>query len=239
MYQEGVDCSQGRYDVNSFFPTTFLQLFLYERFPNLAPMPRVFSIEKSEPRCARWAEGCVQGSLASIFDFEDKFVARPYIMPVCGVSSTVAYRLNDCELVFELGVSYLGDADSVMVLSTISGYLLYFVDDIYGVAAYNPLRVARQFGLDQGVPQHFHSSVPSTIDCMQLYVYSFLSEELQRRGRVVLVSKDRIGKTTRSWRKYWRCNLTSFREFLSSNPASIYVELIPSDDPELCMAHGE
>ncbi|CAL5395888.1 unnamed protein product [Camellia sinensis] len=198
MYQEGVDRSKGRYDVTSFLPTTFLQLFLYERFPSLASMPKVFSIKESEPRSARWAERCVQGSLASIFDFEDKFVARSYAMPICGVSSTIAYRLDDCELVLEPGVSYLGDADSVMVLSTVSGYLPYFVDGTYGMVAYNPLRAARQFGLDQRVPQHLPSLVPSAADCMQLYVYSFLSEELRRRGRVVLASKGRIGETTLS-----------------------------------------
>ncbi|CAL5412359.1 unnamed protein product [Camellia sinensis] len=239
MYQEGIDRSKGRYDVTSFLPTTFLQLFLYERFPSLAPMPKVFSIEKSEPRSARWAEGCVQGSLASIFDFEDKFVAHPYVMPVCGVSSTVAYRLDDYELVLEPGVSYLGDADSAMVLSTVSGYLPYFLDGTYGVVAYHPLRVARQVGLDQGVPQHLPSPVPSAADCMQLYVYSFLLEELRRRGRVVLASKGRIGGTTPSWRKYWRCNLALFRAFLSSDLDPVHVELIPSDDPELCMARGD
>ncbi|GMP45802.1 hypothetical protein CsSME_00014189 [Camellia sinensis var. sinensis] len=129
----------------------------------------VFSIEKSEPRSASWAEGCTQGSLASIFDFEDKFVARPYVMPVCGVSSTIAYRLDDYKLVLEPGVSYLGDTDSVMVLSTVSGHLPYFVDDRYDVVAYNPLK-------------HLPSPVPSMADCKQLYVYSFLSEELRRRG---------------------------------------------------------
>ncbi|CAL5384017.1 unnamed protein product [Camellia sinensis] len=46
MYQEGVDRSKGRYDVTSFLPATFLQLFLYERLPSWPLCQRCFLLKK-------------------------------------------------------------------------------------------------------------------------------------------------------------------------------------------------
>ena len=140
-----------RYDVNCFAPSSFLQIFLFERFPSHA-IPSYASKKKKKSsqlfvssnivaRTARWIDHKGTSDLRYFIDDFSSFVARPFtIIPEDGhlphyyrkVSSYIA-SLKDLE-----GSSLL------WFLFLRAGELPYSVeDDDHAAVLYSPHRVMR------------------------------------------------------------------------------------------------
>ncbi|KAJ1397148.1 Aminotransferase-like, plant mobile domain [Sesbania bispinosa] len=82
--QDQLLSSFGRFPINTFVDLIFLQCFLFERYPEYAPVraipepPSEGDERPLEPRVWGWASGCPRHSLLDIIDGEDQFVHRPY-----------------------------------------------------------------------------------------------------------------------------------------------------------------
>ncbi|KAI8572818.1 hypothetical protein RHMOL_Rhmol01G0229800 [Rhododendron molle] len=86
------------------------------------------------------------------------------------------------------------------------GELPYFVNGKYGSVTFDPLRVARQFGFDQGVPK---SLPPSGVagDAWRRFLKSAFPAVLRPMNMITLPGATRMGGCTKLYKKYWRDNL--------------------------------
>ncbi|KAI8527692.1 hypothetical protein RHMOL_Rhmol12G0094800 [Rhododendron molle] len=99
--------SCGRYDLPIYVAINFLHMFLFERFPKVAPEPNDFGADdgggKGEPcrnvcRSARWLGSGVRdvrGSIVDVPDVEGEFVARPYVNTPNGLFPFNVYSEED------------------------------------------------------------------------------------------------------------------------------------------------
>ncbi|KAJ1438450.1 Aminotransferase-like, plant mobile domain [Sesbania bispinosa] len=82
--QDQLLSSFGRFPINTFVDLIFLQCFLFERYPEYAPVravpepPSEGDERPLEPHVWGWASGRPRHSLLDIIDEEDQFVHRPY-----------------------------------------------------------------------------------------------------------------------------------------------------------------
>ncbi|XP_058211437.1 uncharacterized protein LOC131323600 [Rhododendron vialii] len=165
MLQDAARRSCGRYDLPIYVATNFLHMFLFERFPKVAPKPNDFgaggSGERGEPcrnvcRSARWSGSGiqdVQGSIADVLDVEGEFVTRSYVNTPKGVFPFNVYLEEDV-----VAFANKDDASTTELFRMscmMRGELPYFVNGKYGSVIYDPMRVARQFGLIRGCRNHF------------------------------------------------------------------------------------
>lgn len=133
-------------------PLQILQLWVWERFPNLRPKLQCF-VESNEPRAARWHEAGTRlkaldfSFVMSIIESPDEFEWRPYVTPLDNWCKPSFYK-DRGEWVYgnvvrnkDLGLfAYCVRASELVGLDCIEQYL--------------PHRVALQFGLDQDVPNY-------------------------------------------------------------------------------------
>ncbi|KAF7153003.1 hypothetical protein RHSIM_Rhsim01G0106400 [Rhododendron simsii] len=212
MLQDATQRSCGRYDLPIYVATNFLHMFLFERFPKVAPQPNDFGASNSggrgDPcrnvcRSARWSGSGIQGvrgSIADVLDVEGEFVARPYVTTPKGVFPFNVYSEED--VVTFANKDDASTAELFRMSCMMRGELPYFVNGMYGSVMYDPMRVARQFGFDQGVPKPW--------------------------GK-------RMGGCTKLYREYWRDNLVRFLDYVKEVPMSLGVEDVMSQDGELCL----
>ena len=74
------------------------------------------------------------------------------------------------------------------------GWLPFLLESEYGVTRYNPLRVARQYGLDQGMPRAPPQCVGVT-DCWDRYMFATNREQvLSIIGSITLPCVGRKGR---------------------------------------------
>ncbi|KAG5544349.1 hypothetical protein RHGRI_016935 [Rhododendron griersonianum] len=186
---------------------------------SVAPEPNDFGGDdgggEGEPcrsvcRSARWSGSGVRdvrGGIAEVIDIEGEFVARPYVNTPKGVFSFNVYSEED--VVTFANKDDASTAELFRMSCMMRGELPYFVNGKYGSVTYDPMRVARQFGYDQGVPK---SLLPSGAvgDVWKRFLKSAFPAEL-------------------------RDNLVRFLEYVKGVPVSLEVEDVLSQDGELCL----
>lgn len=158
----------GRYTIVSYANTSFLQLFLWERFKYLGPKPAQFEavnmvdvedengIVKSVPdkpvkmRAQRWSNMKQHKGkeLVEGIDSEKQFTFRPYAFTPRGIAEPKLYATLGSDAV---EISF-GEVPMKFLtwLAIISPTLLPFITESKtGTVSYNRQRVMRQLGYDQ------------------------------------------------------------------------------------------
>ncbi|XP_028058433.1 uncharacterized protein LOC114262273 [Camellia sinensis] len=163
-----------------------------------------------------------------ILDDESEFIARPYASPVVGVVPFRMYDSRDSEVAFD---GRLSNAETMTACSFLSCSLPYFIGGAYGSTSYNPARVARQFGFDQGVPSP--SVVLPVSDTFEQFFCHTHLPRLQKYSKFTRTRVDRVGGVTVGWRHYWKETFAAFQEFLGGDIWDLEFICVPSDN-ELC-----
>ncbi|KAF7129076.1 hypothetical protein RHSIM_Rhsim10G0096700 [Rhododendron simsii] len=245
MLQDAARHSCGRYDLPIYVATNFLHMFLFKRFPKVAPKPNDFGASNSggrgEPcrnvcRSARWSGSGirgVRGSITDVLDVKGEFVARPYVNTQKGVFPLNVYSEED--VVTFANKDDASTAELLRMSCMMRGELPYFVNGRYGSVMYDPMRVAHQFGFDQGVPK---ACLPSgdTGDVWKRFLKSAFPAELRSMNTITLPGAKRMGGCTKLYREYWRDNLVRFLDYVKQVPMSLGVEDVMSQDGELCLS---
>ncbi|KAG5544108.1 hypothetical protein RHGRI_016753 [Rhododendron griersonianum] len=190
---------------------------------------------RSVCRSARWSGSGVRdvrGGIADVIDIEGEFVARPYVNTPKGVFSFNVYSEED--VVTFANKDDASTAELFRMSCMMRGELPYFVNGKYGSVTYDPMRVARQFGYDQGVPK---SLLPSGAvgDVWKRFLKLAFPAELRSMHTITLPGAKRMGGCTKLYKKYWRDNLVRFLEYVKGVPVSLEVEDVLSQDGELCL----
>ncbi|KAH7848653.1 hypothetical protein Vadar_005728 [Vaccinium darrowii] len=119
-----------------------------------------FITGQNECRASRWVNAAtddggthilrVRGGLESVIDDESGFLPQLYVEDVEGIAPFGIYSKETMKV--SMG-AVKADRKSPIVLNIlVLGGLPCYVGGIFGKVMYNPMRVARQFGLDQGAP---------------------------------------------------------------------------------------
>ncbi|KAI8527843.1 hypothetical protein RHMOL_Rhmol12G0105500 [Rhododendron molle] len=244
MLHDAARRSCGRYELPIYVATNFLHMFLFERFPKVAPEPNNFGADdgggEGEPcrnvcRSARWSGSGVRevrGSIADVLDVEEEFVARPYVNTPKGVFRFNVYSEEDV-------VAFANKDDASMtelfrMSCMMRGELPYFVNGKYGSVTYDPMRVARQFGFDQGVPKPL-LPLGAAGDVWKRFMKSTFPAELRSMNTITLPGAKRMGGCTKLYKEYWRDNLLRFLEYVKGVPMSLEVEDVMFQDGDLCL----
>ncbi|KAE9452525.1 hypothetical protein C3L33_15575, partial [Rhododendron williamsianum] len=244
MLHDAARRSCGRYDLPIYVATNFLHMFLFEQFPRVAPEPNDFGVDdgggKGEPcrnvcQSARWSGSGVRdvrGGIADVIDIEGEFVARPYVNTPKGVFPFNVYSEED--VVAFANKDDASTAELFRMSCMMRGELPYFVNGKYGTVTYDPMRVARQFGFDQGVPKPL---LPLGVvgDVWRRFLKSAFPAELRPMNTITLPGAKRMGGCTKLYRKYWRDNVVRFLEYVKGVLAVLEVEDVMSQDGELCL----
>ncbi|KAF7129433.1 hypothetical protein RHSIM_Rhsim10G0123400 [Rhododendron simsii] len=159
---------------------------------------------------ARWSGSGirgVRGSIADVLDVEGEFVARPYVNTPKGVFPFNVYSEED--VVTFANKDEASTAELFRMSCMMLGELPYFVNGRYGSVMYDPMRVARQFRFDQGVPKPCLPSGDAG-DVWKRFLKSAFPAEL-------------------------RDNLVRFQDYVKEVPMSLGVEDVMSQDGELCL----
>ncbi|KAI8530088.1 hypothetical protein RHMOL_Rhmol11G0028200 [Rhododendron molle] len=244
MLHDAARRSCGRYDLPIYVATNFLHMFLFERFPKVAPEPNNFGAEdgvgEGEPcrnvcRSARWSGSGVRevrGSIADVLDVEEEFVARPYVNTPKGVFPFNVYAEED--VVAFANKDDASTAELFRMSCMMRWELPYFVNGKYGSVTFDPMRVARQFGFDQGVPKPLLPS-GAVGEVWKRFLKSTFPAELRSLNTITLPGAKRTGGCTKLYKKYWRDNLVRFLEYVKGVPMSLEVEDVMFQDGELCL----
>ncbi|KAI8550611.1 hypothetical protein RHMOL_Rhmol06G0121000 [Rhododendron molle] len=244
MLHDAARRSCGRYDLPIYVATNFLHMFLFERFPKVAPGPNEFGVDegggirescRNVCRSARWSGSGVRevrGSIADVLDVEGEFVARPYVNTPEGVFPFNVYSEED--VVAFANKDDASTAELFRMSCIMRGELPYFVNGKYGSVTYDPMRVARQFGFDQGVPKPLLPS-GAVGDVWRRFLKSTFPAELRSMNTITLPGAKRVGGCTKLYREYWRDNLARFLEYVKGAPMSLEVEDVMFQDGELCL----
>ncbi|QHN99193.1 uncharacterized protein DS421_13g395760 [Arachis hypogaea] len=82
QFSQQLKIAHGRFPVLAFIDEIFLQLFLFERFSQFAPIrkpPTILPDKKASPRAWIWGSTHPSKSLEDVIDLEDNFCFRPYV----------------------------------------------------------------------------------------------------------------------------------------------------------------
>ncbi|XP_059670027.1 uncharacterized protein LOC132315693 [Cornus florida] len=231
------DCARslGRYEVTTYVSCSFLTLFLFERFPSYAPPPKTFC-EKDEngktrslSRALRWTNLTTPCKLGDYIDGFENFCARPYgvkldgiVFPrICGGPEDVVAVLKD-DFNFK----------TLKFIAIVCKCVLpYITETGKGAVAYNPTRIARQFGYDQGVPESTSCQGSYTSSCAR-FRSSHKLVLSQYPASFTMPSCKRQGRYTAHFRKYWAKILKLFA-FPSGSPQPLEAVPIFEDDVSL------
>ncbi|XP_059670028.1 uncharacterized protein LOC132315694 [Cornus florida] len=222
MLKEDWARSLGRYEVTTYVSCSFLTLFLYERFPLYAPKTLCIKTEKDQcqdySRAMKWTCLMTSRNLADYIDGFENFCARPYVFEqngiVCGGAEDVVTVLKD-----DFNISTL-----IFIAIVSQRALPYITETGEGAIAYNPYRIARQFGYDQGVPGITNCQGSYTSSC-ELAVHQCSS--------FTIPSGKREGRYTLRFRKYWASILKKLFAFPSGSPQPLEPVPILEDDISL------
>ncbi|KAH7853922.1 hypothetical protein Vadar_008146 [Vaccinium darrowii] len=228
--------SKGRYDICTYVHTGFLGMFFYERFASCAPLPNEFETGQNECRASRWVNGAtddggthilrVRGGLASVIDDESAFLPWPYVEDVEGIEPFGIYSKETTTV--SMGALKADRKSHVVLNMLIPGGLPCYVGGIFGEGSYNPMRVARQFGLDQGAPRIL-PSIEGT-DVWRRYLTGEWNKDPEIAQAVAIFpGKQRVGHSTAAWREFWKKNLGTFSDFVSTAPDYLCLDKIDAN----------
>ncbi|OMP12157.1 hypothetical protein CCACVL1_00097 [Corchorus capsularis] len=137
-------------ELNLYAPFQLVQLWLWERFPGLRPMPN--SIKHGEPRVARWQWHRLQKNVddmkLDIGFAGTEFQWRPYTLAVNGWTFPKFY--GDKEQYIPLDSHLDEEVKSFAICLRVSELV-----GLESMEQYLPHRVAMQFGMDQDLPGCF------------------------------------------------------------------------------------
>ncbi|KAJ1382882.1 Aminotransferase-like, plant mobile domain [Sesbania bispinosa] len=213
--QDQMFSSFGRFPINSFVDLIFLQYFLYERFPEYAPVrtvpePVPEGVSRPlEPRVWGWTIGHPRQMLSELLDEEDRFVHRPYTKNLFpGVEqlhdlyhqaafSSRNLRASRVEGMFNTW-------DLILRPQYLPGFLVTDNVSAAGGAfwpyAYCPDCVCRQFGLDQA-PCDINLEFKDFAEVMKAAL--FLSPDaLPSLDPDKFIPSDRVGRVLDVWVSY-------------------------------------
>lgn len=214
----------GRYTVVSYANSTFLQLFLWERFSNLAPQPVQFEsvtmrtfededgIVRTVPdkparmRAQRWSNLKQQKGkdLMDYIDSEKHFCFRPYGSTPRGVVEAKLYAPLGGKTV-EVSAKRVS-AELVSWMTMVAPTLLPFITESKtGAVSYNPQRVMRQLGYDQSAVQISGGTGYSDSSLVESqFVGDGKSLVISKFKTVFWPSGARVGVKTPGGSVYWR-----------------------------------
>ncbi|XP_059639155.1 uncharacterized protein LOC132281474 [Cornus florida] len=146
MIAENSMRSTGRYPMVSYIGSGFLQMFLYKRFPAYSHLPLELSDHGARGR--RWSGRMCKRALGEVIDSEREFVFRPYREEIAGVAGMGIYW--EYARVFTPRQETRDANKQTLALVVLPRHLpgRFELGDVSKV--YNPRRVTRQFGDDQG-----------------------------------------------------------------------------------------
>ncbi|XP_059624660.1 uncharacterized protein LOC132267522 [Cornus florida] len=227
--------SLGRYEVTTYVSCSFLTLFLFERFPHYAPGPRTLC-EKADGKlqcyshAMRWTNLTTPCRLGDYIDEFENFCARPYVVKHDGIFyPTFCGGPEDAVVVLKDD----NNTNTLIFIAVVSKCALpYITETGKGTITYNPCRIARQFGYDQGVPRPTNCPESYTSSCARFC--SFRQRALsQYAASFTMPSRKRQGRCTQRFREYWANILTKFLAFRSSSPQPLDQVPIFEDDISL------
>ncbi|CAL9006442.1 unnamed protein product [Prunus brigantina] len=245
----------GTMAVETFANSSFLQIFLWERFKGIEVSPLPYSKAESLvapdensyvpgglPRICRWFRRMQRKgqNFLELLDDVEKFIFRPYCVLSEGFSSAPLYA-DSIALVEALATS----AQSCPLrreafLSAACLPLPTFGDDhLEAPVRYSPYRVRRQLGFDQGVP-----SCPSYGDSLALCKIFWTNDSVPGDGRplaLALANRQRIGNLSKAYRIYWNRCFASFSRFHAAHcdrliPTIIHHARLVSEDKAISLS---
>ncbi|XP_074310517.1 uncharacterized protein LOC141646545 [Silene latifolia] len=149
-----VHCLDYPYDVDALelvAPFHLVQLWAWERFPRLAPVPRMLNL--GEPILARWEGVRIQymGLKTELDSTGETFRWRPYATSIDNWSFPCFYD--------DVGKWVSIDSDEKWEMFAVCLRVCQLQGfDVEDAENYNPHRVAKQFGFDQDIPCSFPRS---------------------------------------------------------------------------------
>ncbi|CAL2276554.1 unnamed protein product [Prunus armeniaca] len=213
--------------VETFANSSFMQIFLWERFKGIEVSPLPYSkaeslvasdensyMPGSLPLICRWSRRMQRKgqNFLELLDDVEKFIFRPYCVLLEGFSNTPFYA-DSVVLVEALATSAQGcPLRREALLSAACLPLPMFGDDHSEVPVrYSPYRVRRQLRFDQGVP-----SCPSYGDSLALHKIFWTKDSVPGDGRplaLALANRQRVGSLSKAYQNYWNRCFASFSRF--------------------------
>ncbi|KAA8536871.1 hypothetical protein F0562_029349 [Nyssa sinensis] len=245
MYYDDTVRSVGSYDMTNYACTMSLQLFLFERFPSYGPKPEVLpsyrpkffretkvvrKVKNEFPRVVRWKGKGSLKKLMMFLDEESEFVFRPYVKPMSG---KIGLGLYDDPLVdANFSDSNLALHSLLWALIPFPCCLPFSTEALNDSVTYNPQRVGRQFGLDQGPPTEGVSRVTFN-DCFSYFKIESFTAICRSRGSFIIPPLSRKGRYTEGGLSFWKENLESFWIFSRSDQQRVTPSRILRNDGSL------
>ncbi|KAJ1410173.1 Aminotransferase-like, plant mobile domain [Sesbania bispinosa] len=236
--QDQMFSSFGCFPINSFMDLVFLQYFLYERFPEYAPVRTVpdhvldGATRPLEPRVWGWTMGRPRQLLSEILDEEAQFVHRPYTINLfpgveplshiyCpGAFSSRNLRLVRCEGVFDLWKLFLHP-------QFLPGFLITDNVSAAGGAfwpfAYRPDRVCRQFGLDHA-PCNVDLEFRDVSESMKAVLFKS-TDALPTFDAVKFIPSDRVGRVLDIWVSYFHHLKSSVKRYEGHDSLQVFPDV--------------
>ncbi|CAL2234053.1 unnamed protein product [Prunus armeniaca] len=217
----------GTMAVETFVNSSFLQIFLWERFKGIEVSPLPYS--KAESLVASDEDSYVPGSLPLIcrwfrrmqrkgqnflelLDDVEQFIFRPYCASSEGFKSMPLYA-DSAALMEALAMPTQGcrlRREALMSAACLP--LPTFGDDHLEISVhYSPYRVRRQLGFDQGVP-----SRPNHGDSLSLHRVFWTGDSVPGDGRplaLALAIRQRVGGLSKAYQNYWNRCFASLSRF--------------------------
>ncbi|KAA8530810.1 hypothetical protein F0562_005566 [Nyssa sinensis] len=163
-------------------------------------------------------------------DEESEFVFRPYVKPMSG---KIGLGLDNDPLV-DTNFSDSNPALRSLVWALIAFpcCLPFSTEALNDSVTYNPQRVGRQFGLDQGPPTEGVSRVTFN-DCFSYFKIESFTAICRSRGSFVIPPLSRKGRYTEEGLSFWKENLESFWIFSRSEQQRVTPSRILRNDGSL------
>ncbi|KAJ1377125.1 hypothetical protein SESBI_49218 [Sesbania bispinosa] len=186
--QDQMFSSFGRFPINSFMDLVFLQYFLYERFPEYAPVRTVpdpvldGATRPLEPRVWGWTMGHPRQLLSEILDEEAQFVHRPY-------------TINLFPGVEPLSHIYCPVPPWILITDNVSA-----AGGAFWPFAYRPDRVCCRFGLDQA-PCNVDLEFRDVSESKKAVLFKS-TDALPKFDAAKFIPSDRVGRVLDIWIMY-------------------------------------